>query len=61
VEAHAERVRAAAAAGDMRAADRLASAESWVMMLRRGRGDRELAELFAVFAEEDARQLWGGA
>jgi hypothetical protein len=59
VEAHAERVRAAAAAGDQRAADRLAAALSWVDMLRRAHGDPEVAGLFYVFASEDARQLWG--
>ena len=61
VEAHAERVRAAAVAGDWRAAERLASAESWVMMLRLVHGDAEVAELFAAFAEDDARWLFGAA
>jgi hypothetical protein len=48
-------------AGDWRAAERLASAESWVMMLRLAHGDLEVAELFAAFAEDDARWLFGAA
>lgn len=61
MEAHAERVRAAAMAGDRRAAEHLAAAESWVMMLRLAHGDPDVAHLFGEFARGDARQLWGEA
>lgn len=44
---------AAAAAGNTRAADRLASARSWTGMLRAAGGDPDVAELLAVFARDD--------
>lgn len=52
--AHAAAMRAAAARGDPLAADRLASAESWVTMLRDTGNDPEVAELLVVFARESA-------
>jgi hypothetical protein len=48
---------AAAAAGNPWAADRLASARSWVDMLRAAGGDPEVAELLAAFARDDRAQL----
>lgn len=44
---------AAAAAGNARAAERLASARSWLGMLRAAGGDPDVAELLAVFARDD--------
>ena len=50
--AYVGRVRAAAARGDVVAAGRLPSAESWLAMLRGAGYDSELAELFLVLAGE---------
>jgi hypothetical protein len=48
-------VREAAAQGDAAAAGRLASAESWLAMLRDAGYDSEIAELFLAFAGSDLR------
>ena len=57
VAGYAAEVGAAAGRGDRWAADRLASARSWVSMLGTARGDEEVAELFAEFARCD-RETW---
>jgi hypothetical protein len=43
---------AAAAGGDGRAEALLAQVRSWLAMLRAAGGDREIGELFAIFAAE---------
>ena len=43
---------AAAAGGDERAVNLLAQAESWLSMWRAAGRDREVGELFAIFAAE---------
>jgi hypothetical protein len=48
---------AAAAAGNTRAAERLASARSWLDMLRHAGGDPDVAGLLAAFAADDRAQL----
>lgn len=48
---------AAAAGSDERAVNLLRQVDSWLAMLRAAGGDRELGELFAIFAAEGRARL----